>query len=83
MAPDDIDTAYVGANQEPFGYPNNEIRTRQRISLQGAVAFDGSGGVVLLVCRADSGSAYSLVQMYAERPVLSAQLQRAVVLAPP
>jgi len=83
LPPDDIDTAHVGASQEPFGYPPNEILTRQRISLQGAVAFGGSGGVVLLVCRADSGSAYSLVQMYAERPVLSAQLQRAVVLAPP
>lgn len=81
--PIDVDTASVGAREVPGGDPANEIQTQQRIALQGSVVFEGSGGDVFLVCRADSGSAHTLVQMRAQRPVLSAQLQRGIVLAPP
>ena len=67
----------------PGWAPSNEIQVRQRVSLQAAMAFGGSGGEARVVCRSFFDSAYTGLQMEAHRPVLSAQLQRAIVLAPP
>ena len=78
-----LDTASVGARETPGWDPRNEINLNMRIVLQGAVDFPGSGGEVRVVCRSFFDSAYALGQMYVQRPVLSAQLQRAIVLAPP
>lgn len=79
----ELDTASVGGREMPGWSPSNEIQVRVRVSLQGAVAFDGSGGDVRVVCRSFFDSAHAPLQMEVQRPVLSAQLQRAIVLAPP
>ena len=81
---DELDVVSVGASEVPGWDPRNEIQVRQRISLQGAVAFvHPDGGEVRVVCRSFFNSAHTPVQMEVQRPVLSAQLQRAIVLAPP
>lgn len=80
---DEFDTASIGAREIPGWDPSNEIQVRLRISLQGAVAFGGSGGEVRVVCKSFFDSAHTPLQMQVQRPVLSAQLQRAIVLAPP
>ena len=79
----DLDRAAVGASEVPGFAPENEIQMSSRVALQGAVAFDGSGGTVRVTCRSFLDSAFGAPQMQARRPLLSAQLQRAIVLAPP
>ena len=80
---DDLDTAGISGREIPAWSPSNEIQVRQRVALQGVVSFGGSGGEVRVVCKSFFDSAYTSLQMEVQRPVLSAQLQRAIVLAPP
>ena len=79
----ELDLASIGAREIPGWDPRNEIQLNMRVALQGAVAFAGSGGEVRVVCRSFFDSAYTAGQMQVRRPVLSALLQRAIVLAPP